>query len=383
VPAERKKPRKPALICDNPDADASQQAGREDLISTPSGYYLVDYLTFAGADFPLDRATNNSDVRFRTMMIKYLPIAVFTLAFLSGNMLSAASDSLVTAVYAKVANNYKREKLPDGSFKPEYYAISKGGFIPGIGRNASIDKVPFATIAGVVEQYLGKQEYHMANNAKSAQLLLVVKWGETVPFNDGTYRNRVDQLTSAMNNVQMTKVSGPIQRTADGIQSPQNAVAQSAQGELESELLMINMANRARDESNEHNAVLLGYMDEINSSNNMSRFAGGGDHYDDLISDIESSRYFVIISAYDFKAVVQNKGTKLLWSTRVSVQAQGNRFDDQLVTMIANASRQFGRDSGRLVRQYQRTPSVNLGELKFLGVVPDSAPKETPPEKTN
>ncbi len=317
------------------------------------------------------------------MKIKYLPIAALGLAFLSENMVSAASDSLVTAVYAKVANNYTREKLADGSYKPEYYAISNGGFIPGIGRDASIDKVPFATIAGVVEQYLGKQEYHMANDAKSAQLLLVVQWGETVPFGDGIYRNRVDQLTSAMNNVQMTKVAGPVQRTADGIQSPQNAAAQSAQGELESELLMINMANRARDQANEHNALVLGYMDEINSSNNMSRFAGGGAHYEDLISDIESSRYFVIISAYDFKAVVQNKGTKLLWSTRVSVQAQGNRFDEQLVTMIANASRQFGRDSGRLIRQYQRTPSVNLGELKFLGVVPNSAPTETESGKAN
>ncbi|MEO6993935.1 MAG: hypothetical protein ABI273_09920 [Lacunisphaera sp.] len=317
------------------------------------------------------------------MKIKNFLLTALVLNFLSGNMLSAASDSLVTAVYAKVANSYKREKLPDGSFKPEYYAISNGGFIPGIGRDASIDKVPFPTIAAVVEQYLGKQEYHMAKDAKSAQLLLVVQWGETVPFGDGVYRDRVDQLTSAMNNVQMTKVAGPVQRTADGIQSPQNAVAQSAQGELENELLMMNMANRARDQANEHNALVLGYMDEINSSNNMSRFAGGGDHYDDLISDIENSRYFVIISAYDFKAVVQNKGTKLLWSTRVSVQAQGNRFDDQLVTMIANASRQFGRDSGRLIRQYQRTPSVNLGELKILGVVPDSAPQQTEPKKTN
>jgi hypothetical protein len=310
------------------------------------------------------------------MKISCFLIGAFVGLFFSGGTLSAASDSVVTAVYAKVANNYKREKLPDGSFKPEYYAISNGGFIPGVGRDASIDKVPFATIAAVVEQYLTKQEYHMAHDAKSAQLLLVVKWGETVPFNDGTYRNRVDQLSTAMNRVQMTKVSGPVQRTADGIQSPQNAVAQSAQSELESELLMINMANGARNQANEHNALILGYMDEINSSNNMSRFAGGGDHYDDLISDIESSRYFVIISAYDFKAVVQNKGTKLLWSTRVSVQAQGNRFDDQLVTMIANASRQFGRDSGRLIRQYQRTPKVDLGELKFLGVVPDSAPTE-------
>ena len=47
--------------------------------------------------------------------------------------------------------------------------------------------------------------------------------------------------------------------------------------------------------------------------------------------------------------------------------------------MVAKASRYFGRNSGRLVRQYQEGV-VGKGELKFLGVVPDLAPP--PAEKT-
>jgi hypothetical protein len=181
----------------------------------------------------------------------------------------------------------------------------------------------------------------------------------------------------------MTGTGGPVQRGADGIQSSQDSVAQAARDELENQLLTMQMAQQMRDKANERNAILLGYMGEINESNDMARFAGGGTHYDDLISDIESSRYYVIVSAYDFQSVVQNKGTKLLWSTRVSIQAQGNRFDERLVTMMANASRQFGQDSGRLLRQYQRSPRIDLGELKFLGVVSDSGAKETAPAKQN
>jgi hypothetical protein len=50
--------------------------------------------------------------------------------------------------------------------------------------------------------------------------------------------------------------------------------------------------------------------------------------------------------------------------------------------MLANASRHFGQDSRGLIRQYQRTGRVDLGELKILGMVPQSSLPEKPaPEK--
>ena len=104
----------------------------------------------------------------------------------------------------------------------------------------------------------------------------------------------------------------------------------------------------------------------------MSRFAGAGTYFDDLISDIETDRYYVIITAYDFRAVTREKKQKVLWTTRVSIQAQGNQFNERLMAMLDNASRHFGQDSGKLIRQYQRVPRVDLKELKFLGLVPNS-----------
>ncbi len=61
-----------------------------------------------------------------------------------------------------------------------------------------------------------------------------------------------------------------------------------------------------------------------------------------------------------------------LWATRVSIGARSNKFDEQLATMLAAAGRQFGKESNHLIRQY-RDEHVNFGELKFLGVVPDTA----------
>lgn len=293
-----------------------------------------------------------------------------------GRAAVAAEDSLITSVYSNVSNGYARAKLPDGSFKRETYAISNGGYSPGLTHDESIDAVKFPTIAGVVAQHLARQNYFLAQDAKSADLLLVVSWGKTVPFDDGQNRNIQDQALAAMNLVRSTTPQGDQRRSADGIQSPAQASNDAARSALEDSLFELQMFNSIRDQANEKNARLLGYTKDINSRNNASRFAGAGDYFNDLISDIETDRYYVIITAYDFRAATQEKKQKVLWTTRVSIQAQGNQFNERLMAMLANASQHFGQDSGQLIRQYQRAPRVDLKELKFLGLVPDSELKQ-------
>jgi len=304
---------------------------------------------------------------------RYLPIGVLVVGALFGVHAAVASeDSLVTAVYSNVSNGYVRTKMPDGSFKRETYAISNGGYSPGIARDESIDAIRFPVIAGVVAQHLARQNYYLAQDAKSADLLLVISWGKTVPFEDGPNRNAQDQLINAVNLVRSSTPQGVQARSADGIQSPEAAINDAAKSALEGSLIEMQMFNSMRDRANEKNARLLGYMKEINSRNNMSRFAGAGTYFDDLISDIENDRYYVIVTAYDFRSAAQEKKQKVLWATRVSIQAQGNQFNERLMAMMDNASRLFGQESGQLIRQYQRVPRVDLKELKFLGLVPAS-----------
>jgi hypothetical protein len=298
---------------------------------------------------------------------------------------SASEDSLVTAVYSKVSNGYVRTKKPDGTFKKETYAISNGGYSSGLVRDHSIDDVRFPTIAGLVAQFLARKNYFLAHDAKSADLLLVISWGTTVPFNEGVNSFAQDNAFAAMNNVKIAVANAGAEinsRSPDGIQSPAAAVADAARSELEGQLFGLQMFKDMRDRSNEHNARLLGYMKEINSRNDLSRFAGAGTSFDDLVSDIETERYYVIVNAYDFRAATQEKKQKLLWSTRVSIQAQGNQFDKCLIAMLANAGRHFGQDSGRLIQQYEPHGRVELGELKLLGMVPaTSMPAPTPTKK--
>ena len=97
-----------------------------------------------------------------------------------------------------------------------------------------------------------------------------------------------------------------------------------------------------------------------------ARFAGAGSAYDDLRNDLEDERYYVVISAYDFKTAKETGQRKLLWATRVSIRAQGNRFDQSVSYMMSKASRYFGQNTGRLVRQYNEGV-VNIGEMKVKG----------------
>ncbi len=150
-------------------------------------------------------------------------------------------------------------------------------------------------------------------------------------------------------------------------------------GAVESQMLRTLTDNRVRDELNERNARVLGYMDDLAGSNDIRRWAGGGDRYGDLISEVEESRYYIVISAYDFPELLKTQKQKLLWQVRVSVRSPGNSFDDSVVAMLKTASLYFGRDSGKLVRREEPKASVELGELKFLGEAkqkPDAA-KET------
>ncbi|MEJ1972643.1 MAG: hypothetical protein WDM96_09335 [Lacunisphaera sp.] len=53
-----------------------------------------------------------------------------------------------------MSNGYVRTKLPDGTFKKEYYALARGHYSPGLARNHSLDATSFAAVSGVVAGYL-------------------------------------------------------------------------------------------------------------------------------------------------------------------------------------------------------------------------------------
>jgi hypothetical protein len=295
----------------------------------------------------------------KTNPVRRIVAALCSFGITNFVMASGDGDSVVTAVFSRSFNNYARPARADGSDQPLTYVVAKGGAEPGRYGDDSMDDVKFAGIVRVLGKYLAKQSYYPARDGKKADLMLVVHWGKTLPGNDVLNRSMFDQGLQLFASA------------ANGAALSTGASDQMIQG-----LFEIVFWQDARIEADRHNANLLGYTGELRYRTNPTLYGGLGTAYYDLIDDIESERYYVSVTAYDFQEALQHKTKKGLWRTVASIDARGNRFDERLTAMVERASRYFGRDSGRLIRQFEYIPHINLGELKTLGVVDNPPPSK-------
>ena len=300
-----------------------------------------------------------------------------------------AGAPVVTAVFSKTNHDYQRQLNPDGSFKREYFVIANGKYLPGAAPDASIDKVKFPQIAGLVGQYLARKNYYLAQKAEAADFLLLITWGTSIPFNDSRRSEQMGTLASAMSNSREAMSSYNSALVASRVQQGQTstvgaelraaeAAAYEANDNLDSQLMQVQSSESVSNKAIEQNARLLGYVEELDNRNDASRFAGAGSTYDDLVADLEIERYYVIVTALDFKKLKADNKKVVLWSTRVSIEAQRNQFDQALETMVASAGRVFGENSKGLERRPQEG-TVSLGELKFIGATEADKAKQDPP----
>lgn len=277
-------------------------------------------------------------------------------------VLSAAAvsaNSLVLSIHSVAAKDYKRERLPNGAYKRERYAIANGGWLDGSTRDNKLDEIPFADVAGILAEHLGRQNYFLAKDSKSADLLLVVHWGRTIAFDSISNTSAMNAASHAFREA-LSDQGGPGAIAASG--EPTTPALE----QFESAMVTLQMFNKARDLVNERNALMLGYLSDINRRNGVQRWTGGGDAYDDLIRDIEESRYYITVTAYDFDDMVKRQKRTVRWVTRVSIRAPGNSFRTEFPVMLASASRYFGRDTGKLIRGDQAV--VEIGDVEVVGI---------------
>jgi hypothetical protein len=112
-------------------------------------------------------------------------------------------------------------------------------------------------------------------------------------------------------------------------------------------------------------ANILGYTDEI------FRTSPGDPKMATLRDEIEESRYYVVLLAYDYQ-LARNRGQrKLLWETRFSIPQRGNDFERAFPRMAEIASRYFGQDTHGLVHSGVAEGHVEIGVPRSLGAPPE------------
>ena len=341
------------------------------------------------ADFALLAESPAIRIRFATgcLLCICLPLAIQSAA--------SAEDTEIVAVASTVSEGYVRPKLPDGSFQPENYTFGEGGHWSSSKRDATIDKMKFLDVAKVIALPLADQKYLPGRDPKQVKVLIMVYWGTTTGAAGAASSVAYKNLSSANDSLQNARESANVLRiTAGGAGGPSGGSSwgtakmspfgpnvpqdglialvneQVAQAAFDSAMTVTSMANRQRDRDNWRNARILGYDAELGATTNLE-FTALHSRREDLIDEIEDSRYFVVLMAYDFQLMLKEKKQKLLWETRYSIRERGNDFSEQLAAMTKYASRYFGQDSHGLLRKPLPEGRVTLGKMEVGEVVPD------------
>jgi hypothetical protein len=290
----------------------------------------------------------------------YLPFVAIIPAGLAEN--NATGVEGIEAVSSKVAPDYVRAKMPDGSFQTELYSFGPGGNWGGNIKDLTIDKLTFLDVAHVIAAPLAGQKYLPGKDPAKTKLLIMVYWGTTAvppPYeNDSLYQAYQQSLAEY--------------RLLLGV-DPNAALSVLSAG-----LHELAMENRIRDRIDFKNAAMLGYNASGLVGTERGKYLSHTalrNEGDDEVSEIEDNRYFIVLMAYDFQLLWKQKKHKLLWETRFSINEKHNEFDKTLPAMTQYAARYFGQPSNGLVRQRLLNDHVEIGDPTLIQFV-DGQKKE-------
>lgn len=281
-------------------------------------------------------------------------LAAALLSVLAAPLGAAEGAEGITAVASRVSKDYLRARLPDGSPVPEAYAFGKGGYWGGLASDPTIDSMGFMDVAAVIAGPLADQHYVPDKDPNKTKLLIMVYWGTTdVPeptSESAAYQN----YGSAVNEANLLNSAGSY-----GAGNAADAIMSAA-------LQQLNFEDNRRDRIDYKNALLLGYNSPGGEQligtavGRQLEFSALRHAHNDLVKEIESSRYFVVLMAYDFQLMWKQKKHKLLWETRFSINQPRNDFRKALPAMARYASQYFGKDSAGLVREVVREGRVEI-----------------------
>jgi hypothetical protein len=289
--------------------------------------------------------------------------AAFGLAATAG-ALNLTDSNDITAVSGRTSPDYVRSRRADGSFAPESYAFGNGGVWGGGSKDGSFDKMSFLDVAHVISQPLADRNYLPTRDPKGAKLLIMVYWGTTLAPEHASNSDAYTRLSALMGAEMHPPAAQSMRSTGAKLKgTPASAGEMAAMSAIEAE-------NRIRDKADALNAAMLGYDSWWFSTANY-RDTPLDIFRKEMLEELESNRYFVVLMAYDFQRLWKQKTHKLLWETRFSVRQRGHNFDEDLAAMAQSASKYFGQDSQGLVRTSVPFARVDIGEVKSLGAVPE------------
>ena len=255
---------------------------------------------------------------------------------LSITALQAANNRIL--IKAVASEGYVKQRNSDGKKKVQTYNFYQGRFFPGNTKDRSMERFTFMDIITNMAPHLQKQGYYNHPVVGEGDLLIVVHYGTTVKEED---------LFDLMGYNSLEDLGWSDDMDASELADFQFNMNFS---------LSIDEAN---DRSRFKKAELLG-IEEAYMRNTPSW------EREELEWQLAEARYFVILMAYDFPLLKQGE-VKLLWSTRYSIRAIGQSFEDAIKDMNLVAADYFGLNLKGLNKTRANDKGrVTIGEIEVI-----------------
>jgi hypothetical protein len=272
--------------------------------------------------------------------VRFSTGAMICLALVTwGHSARAADDELQVDVV--VDTTLSGEKIaPATPEHPVYYfPVTKGYVVGGKTLTDQAPPPPKPAVERLIARALYAQGYRFCNAKNPPSILLMLWWGYMAPIvNEGT-----GTAESSMN-----QGSSQMRGMGGGFGNNQGAAASAVFGAAMHGMLPTNI----EENQNQMQELVMGSNFEPDSLQNHPSM-----RLETAIEAARNPRYYLMISAMDFKQAVEKKKFVVYWTERVSTDLEGQTLEGVLPTLIKVGVPHCGRDTdGPLISGEKRVP---------------------------
>lgn len=277
--------------------------------------------------------------------ITYVLLGIFLSQGAFSNLFALSNR---VAIRAEADTDFLKSREQSGSAKPLTYQVAKGKFYVGAMNDKRMKEFTFEDIVNDMAQHLRKQKFYPHTGEGTGDMLIVVHYGVT------EYEESIMELMGYTSEEEMGLSS---EFDFEGI-APDSASMNAIQ-DLGFNQSTTDTLSDSNKQSMGHKAKLLGMEEAFGFYTNTQ------DKYE-LQSMLDEERYFVILMAYDI-ASMKKGDPQLLWTTRYSIRAIGQNFDEAMKGMNEIAGDYFGQSfKGLNLKRLDDSSQVEIGEIEVI-----------------
>ncbi|MDB2499427.1 MAG: hypothetical protein P8L44_01695 [Opitutales bacterium] len=270
-------------------------------------------------------------------------LTIFICLLLTGATMLSAKENRV-AVKSKASPEFSIQRSTEGK-KIQTYHVIEGKFFGGNTDDVSMQGVTFMDIANNLAANLQRQGFYSAQSDDEGDLLIVINYGATDYDADYQELMGIDSLDDL--------------GFGAGAEENEELDEFEAQDAFISDFNNMQAMNDAGNMDKIFKAKLLGLEELFNDSASVQDVY----EFEDMVNE---ERYFIFLVAFDLPSYRKGE-KKVMWTTRYSMRAIGQPFDEAIAQLNTVASHYFGLNmKGMQNRRASDNFEVQIGEIEVI-----------------